>query len=110
VRAPVVAARLRQMGGDAQVLIEGTAARLSPFQEKPLALPLLRTVSADALAGMDGTLLLDLRSSSASRKGHLRGAVGTIRPLLASLALAPAARVVLIAETTETAQLAALDL
>jgi rhodanese-related sulfurtransferase len=110
VRAPVVAARLRQMGWDAQVLIEGTAARLSPFQEKPLALPLLRTVSADALAGMDGTLLLDLRSSSAYRKGHLKGAVWTIRPLLASLALAPAARVVLIAETTETAQLATLDL
>ncbi|MDI4232577.1 rhodanese-like domain-containing protein [Bradyrhizobium sp. Arg237L] len=112
VRAPVIAARLRQMGWDAQVLVEGAAAHLSPLHERPLPLPLplLRTVSADALAGMDGILLLDLRSSSAYRKGHLKGAVWTIRPLLASLALPSGMRVVLIADTAETARLAALDL
>jgi len=110
VRAPVIAARLRQMGWDAQVLVEGTAAHLSPFREKPLPLPLLRTVPADALAGMDGMLLLDLRSSSAYREGHLKRAIWTIRPLLASMALPRSTRVVLIADTAETARLAALDL
>ena len=110
VRAPVIAARLRQMGWDAQVLVEGTAAQLPALREKPLQLPLLRTVAAGALAGMDETLLLDLRSSSEYRKGHLKGAIWTIRPLLANLALPASARVVLIADTAKTARLAALDL
>ncbi|WP_454618334.1 rhodanese-like domain-containing protein [Bradyrhizobium cenepequi] len=110
VRAPVIAARLRQMGWDAQVLAEGTAAHLSTRGERPLSLPLLRTLSADDLAVMDGAVLLDLRSSSVYRKAHLKGAVWTIRPLLASLTLPSSARVVLIADAAETAQLAALDL
>jgi rhodanese-related sulfurtransferase len=110
VRAPVIAARLRQMGWDAQVLAEGTAAQLSPLHEKPLPLPLLRTISAEALAGLGEALLLDLRSSAAYRKGHLKGAVWTIRPLLEALALRSSMRVVLIADTAETARLAAVDL
>jgi rhodanese-related sulfurtransferase len=86
------------------------AARLSPLHETPRPLPLLRTVSADALAGMGGALLLDLRSSSSYRKGHLKGAQWTIRPLLASRALQSGLRVILIADGAETARLAALDL
>jgi rhodanese-related sulfurtransferase len=110
VRAPVVAARLRQMGWDAQVLTEGTEASLPAVHERPLPLPLLRTLSAEELAGMKDVLWLDLRSSSAYRKAHLKEAVWTIRPLLAGLALPADRRVVLIADTAETARLAALDL
>jgi rhodanese-related sulfurtransferase len=110
VRAPVIAARLRQMGWDAQVLIEGVEANLPAVHERPLALPLLRALSADELAGMSDVLLLDLRASAAYRKGHLKGAAWTIRPLLAEIALPADRHVALIADTAVTARLAALDL
>jgi rhodanese-related sulfurtransferase len=109
VRAPVVAARLRQMGWDAAVLADPTAARaLVGSDAAPLALPQLRTISAAELA-RDATLL-DLRPSAAYRAGHLAGALWTIRPVLAGLALPPGRPVVLVADAAETAQLATIDL
>jgi rhodanese-related sulfurtransferase len=111
VRAPVVAARLRQMGWDAAVLADPTAARaLSAPEEAPLALPQLRAISAAELVGLREATLFDLRPSAAYRAGHLAGAQWTIRPLLATLALQPGRAVVLVADALETAQLAAIDL
>jgi rhodanese-related sulfurtransferase len=111
VRAPVVAARLRQMGWDAAVLADPAAARgLAPHDAPPLVLPQLSGIAATQLAGMRDAVLLDLRASAAYRAGHLEGALWTIRPLLAGLALPPGRPVVLVADAAETAQLAAIDL
>lgn len=111
VRAPVIAARMRQMGWDALVLDEGVAAVLAPAPESALPLPLLQTVPVEALAGLLGSAqVLDIRGSMAYRAGHLAGVSWTIRPHLATLPLSTTAPVVLIAERTELAQLAARDL
>ena len=54
--------------------------------------------------------LLDLRPSTAFRRGHIAGALWSIRPRLAALALEPGRPVVLTADTPGMAGLAALDL
>ncbi|WP_203193899.1 rhodanese-like domain-containing protein [Xanthobacter dioxanivorans] len=111
VRAPVIAARLRQMGWDAMVLAEGVFATLTPCEEAPLALPDLPAVSTRELAAMGtGATLLDLRSSPAYRAEHLKGAIWTIRPRLGDLALPSSGPVILIADSAEVARLAALEL
>jgi hypothetical protein len=99
------------MGCDAAVLADPSAARtLAAPDDAPLALPLPRTVAGAELAGLRDPTLLDLRSSAAYRAGHLAGALWTIRPLLAGLALPPGRPVVLVADAAEIAQLAAIDL
>lgn len=111
VRAPVIAARLRQMGWDAMVLAEGVSAPLAQGVDEPLALPELPVVSVRDLACLDaGAVLLDLRSSSAYRAGHLQGAIWSIRPRLGDIALPVEGPVVLIADDGEVARLAAMDL
>ncbi|WP_238123704.1 MULTISPECIES: rhodanese-like domain-containing protein [unclassified Xanthobacter] len=117
VRAPVIAARMRQMGWDAQVLEEGVAAPLAPGADSArdvapaLALQPLEAVSVEALAALPpGAQLVDIRGSMAYRAGHLTGAVWSLRPLLVTLPLSSGAPVVLVAERTELAQLAAREL
>ncbi len=105
VRAPVVAAWLRQMGHDAYVLRDGVSATISsPDRPSGIRLPEL----ADAeLSRLREARLIDLRSSAAYRKGHPKGAVWGIRPRLAPF---QEEDVVLIAEERALAQAAAVDL
>jgi len=113
VRAPMVAAWLRQMGWDAAVLSEGLGASLPDAAPgRPLSAP---SPALDA-AGLAGLLaagpatLLDLRPSMAYRAGHVRGAVWAIRPRLDRIAVSAATPVVLIAPDAGIAALAATDL
>lgn len=112
VRAPVIAARLRQMGWDALVLEEGISAPLAPEPEtEPLALPDLPPVPAQDMADLMGTAtVLDMRPSMTYRALHLKGAAWTIRPRLDNLAIPSDRPVVLVTESAVVAQLAALDL
>ncbi|MGE5641325.1 MAG: rhodanese-like domain-containing protein [Clostridia bacterium] len=104
VRAIVVANWLRQMGHDAYVLKDGIRAKVSVPAMPPPALPDL--LDADPTS-LEGARILDLRSSAAYRKGHVRGAAWAIRPRLPEAA---DGRVVLVAEERGVAQLAAIDL
>lgn len=112
VRAAVIAARLRQMGWNALVLAQGIAASLPPEPApEPLPLPDLPPVSAREMALLLGAAtVLDVRSSTAYRANHLKGASWTIRPRLDALAIRANAPIVLVADNAEVAQLAALDL
>ena len=112
VRAPMVAAWLRQMGWDAHVLAEGLAADLpAPAATPAPALPELPAIDAAGLAALQGqATLIDLRPSMTYRAGHLRGATWAIRPRLDRVAAAPGAPVVLVAAEEGVARLAALDL
>lgn len=109
IRAPVVAAWLRQMGWEAQVLAEGLAARLSAAPAPRPALPSLPELDGDAMRPLLGAAtLLDLRPSMTYRAGHLHGARWAIRPRLPA---PPTDRpVVLVAAEAGVAQLVALDL
>ena len=112
VRAPMIAAWLRQMGWDAHVLADGLAADLPAPAAAPVpALPVLPAIDAAGLAAMQGkATLIDLRPSMTHRAGHLRGATWAIRPRLDRVAAAPGAPVVLVAAEEGVARLAALDL
>ncbi len=116
VRAPVVAAWLRQLGYEACVLEGGIAAarRLAlPGRAEPPATPALPAVPAGELAGLvrdGGAVLLDLRPSMTFRRGHPAGARWSIRPRIAGAVPDRRRPVVLIAEEPELAALAALDL
>lgn len=106
VRAPVVASWLRQMGHDAHVLEGGLASGLA--LPGPAALPL--TLAEVDASGLDGALLLDLRSSSAYRKRHLYGAKWAIRPTLAEQVRAERRPLVFICDDPRIAELAASEL
>lgn len=114
VRAPMVAAWLRQMGWDAHVLEEGLAARL-PAPEPvarpalPASLAPLDAPSLAALIAQGKVALLDLRPSMAYRAGHLQDAAWAIRPRLDRVR-PPEGALVLIAAEAGVAELAALDL
>jgi rhodanese-related sulfurtransferase len=108
IRAVSAALWLRQMGHDASVLREGIRARLSHRPAAPrAALPAIPEADPNAL----GTArLIDLRPSMAYRKANLRGAVWSIRPRLAQALGGSRGPLILIAEQSEIAQLAAVDL
>ncbi|SHJ23386.1 Rhodanese-related sulfurtransferase [Roseomonas rosea] len=109
VRAPMMAAWLRQMGWDAFVLSEGLAATLpAPPPALRPNLPALLPLDAPGLAEA-GATLLDLRPSMAFRAGHLAGAHWAIRPRLDRVP-SPSGPFLLIAAEEGVAQLAALDL
>lgn len=122
VRAPFVAAWLRQLGHEAIVLSDGGAAwvrladsafiaRRQPGFDASRIRQKQATV-ADAmrlLAGGRGRVI-DLRSSMSHRDGCILGSVWSIRPRLAAALDDPAAPVVLVADDERLAALAALDL
>ncbi len=111
VRALVIAARLRQMGWNAMVLQEGMAAALAQVMPSDPVLPELAMVSAPELARLGGQVkLIDVRTSSAYREGHLAGSIWAIRPRLSRLNVGAAERVVLIASEKGVAQLVAGEL
>ena len=116
VRAPVIAAWLRQLGHEAVVLEGGLAAaqRLQrPLPASPAPAKPLRSIEAGELAALlaKGTVqLIDLRPSMTFRKGHIAGAKWSIRPRMAATVKDRSATVVLVSDDGATAALAAVDL
>jgi cystathionine beta-lyase len=112
VRAPVVAAWLRQLGHDAYVLEGGLSSGLAlPIRHAPVAaLPALSAAQlADALK--DNTVaVVDLRGSMAFRKAHIEGSRWSIRPRLAADMGTETRPLVLIADHPDVAAIAARDL
>src|SRR5262249_36736296 len=114
VRAPMVAAWLRQLGHDACVIEGGVAAAraLSWRRSAPAKLASLPTIAlAEAAAAIAGGALraIDLRAGMTFRKGHVAGSVWSIRPRIGAAAQG-ARSVVLIADEPDVAALAARDL
>jgi cystathionine beta-lyase len=113
VRAPIIASWLRQLGHEAFVLSGGLSSGLAlplPAVFAPAELP---GISAQAVADAlrdDAVALIDLRSSSAYRKGHIAGARWSIRPLLAGALAGERRPLVLVADDPRLAALAALEL
>ena len=116
VRAPMTAQWLRQLGHEAYVLEGGIAAagKLAGLRDTaPLLLPSPDPIAPGELAERlrDGRLrLIDVRPSMSYRKGHIDGAVWSIRPRIAAAVPDPAMPVALIADEPGVAALAALDL
>jgi rhodanese-related sulfurtransferase len=120
VRAPMVAAWLRQLGHDASVLDTQADALTAIFTARgtgsaraDAVLPKLPEATAEEVASLRttaGAAVVDLRASAAYREGHIRGSVWSIRPRLAAASVRPSQRVVLIADDVRIARAAALDL
>jgi cystathionine beta-lyase len=113
IRAPTVAAWLRQLGHEAYVLADGinSGLNLSLIQDEPKAA--LASISPQALddALKDAAVaLIDLRPSPSFRKGHIAGSRWSIRPLFAAAVAAERRPLVLVADSPEVAQLAVLEL
>jgi rhodanese-related sulfurtransferase len=115
VRAPVVAAWLRQLGHEAYVLDGGIAAAGKFAWRRPASAPAqapLRTIAPAELAKVlsDGqTQIVDLRPSMTYRRSHIPQAVWSTRPRIAAAANR-SKTVVLVADEPDLAALAALDL
>lgn len=115
VRAPMIAAWLRQLGYEAYVLagsVEAARDLEAHIPAHTAARPALPTIAAAALESWgdtDAVLIVDLRPSMAYREGHIRDARWSIRPRLGALDLA-ASIVVLVADEPGIAELAAIDL
>ncbi|KWV57637.1 sulfurtransferase [Bradyrhizobium macuxiense] len=109
IRARVVASWLTQMGWEAVVLKQGTAARVAVAPVAAIRPPRPVALSVQELADElrhGGCQLVDLRSSMEFRAGHLAGARWSIRPCLDSLRLVPDKPVILIASSPAVAALA----
>jgi rhodanese-related sulfurtransferase len=115
VRAPVVAAWLRQQGHEACVLEGGLASAGSVGARRPAGSPDLPRLSAvspqDLAAALQGGAmqLFDVRPGMAFRAGHIPQARWSIRPRIAAAA-DRAKPVVLVADEPAVAALAAIDL
>lgn len=114
VRAPVVASWLRQMGWNVSVLDGGLSsgwplrAAGSNDERAPAG---LATISAAQLAGkLQQVQVVDLRSSAAFGQAHIPGAMWSIRPRLAAALASETRPLVLVAETSAIAELAAGEL
>ena len=120
VRAPVIAHWLVQLGIEAAVVTPETRHELrlpiAAAARSAAALPRLDAAALRTLVARDqAPALIDLRSSAQYRRGHADGARWAIRPTLESLlaqniARTGSAAVLLFADPTELAELAALDL
>ncbi len=113
VRAPAVASWLVQMGWDASMLQVApdalTSTETSPASTLGVADRVV-TASQWAAASKHGARVVDVRSSTKYRALHVREAVWSIRPRLAALGIEAGASVVLVADDTEVAALAANEL
>jgi rhodanese-related sulfurtransferase len=116
VRAPMMAQWLAQLGHDMSVLEGGVAAGAE--LPRPAAAPRwtparpARTTAAD-LAGpaRDDTTFVDVRASFDYRRGHIPGAIWSIRPRLGMLCGSVSGRrVVVVSDSDDVAALAAADL
>jgi rhodanese-related sulfurtransferase len=113
VRAPVVAAWLRQLGSDAYVLEGGVHSGLRGHETTKPVLPPLPEISAAQLKrALDaGTCtVIDLGASLNFRKAHIPGSRWSIRPRVAGSSHDSAGTMVLVADNPDIARLAALDL
>jgi len=116
VRAPVIAAWLRQLGHEACVLEGGAAAAAQVAQpQRTIAsaapAPAAMAPTALAEAVRQGTaLVIDLRPAMSYRAGHIPQARWSIRPRIAAAVADTSKTVVLIADEPGVAALAALDL
>lgn len=117
VRAPVIAAWLRQLGHEAYVLDGGieAARRLDLNRSSGAAvrigvLPTASPSELKALADNGFVQVVDLRSSAAYREAHIRGAKWSIRPRLPALDVDPSLPTILIADEPRIAEIAAIDL
>lgn len=123
IRAPMVAAWLRQLGHEAYVLqpsanteeiaaaIPADRAPRGPDALTGRAKQLRTTTDVDLAAlARSGGVVLDLRSSQAFRDGHIPGSVWSIRPRLAQAVAKGGSPVVLVADRPEVAAAAGLDL
>jgi rhodanese-related sulfurtransferase len=116
VRAPMAAQWLRQLGHEAHVLAGGIAAAssLAGLRNPPSAggsSPMTIGAGEAAARLRDGSArMLDLRPSMSYRKEHVDGAVWSIRSRLAGTVLDRGQTVVLVADESGVAALAALDL
>lgn len=122
VRAPFVAAWLRQLGHEAIVLSEGSRARATlasagladahrpRFNVSRFAPRALSPADAAALLARGGAQAVDVRPSMAYRDGHIRGAIWSVRPRITRDVADTSKPVVLIADDPGVAALAAHDL
>ena len=113
VRAPVVASWLRQMGHDASVLVGSLQSGLALSTPAAAQAPQLATITAPELARriqQDDVVVVDLRPGMQYRAAHIPGARWSIRPRLAQALASESRQVVLVADETEVAQWAALEL
>jgi len=110
VRAPVCASWLAQMGHEVYVLQKALRSSLSAGPLRPPQLPALQPLVPSALVEfLRAGRVLDLRASAAYRKGHVDGAIWSIRPLVCGHVDAKRP-IALIADDHRFAQLAAIDL
>ena len=120
VRAPMTAAWLRQLGHDACVLAwdGATKATLAAAKRAPGAprvddaSMVVAEITAEALVARlasGGVRVIDVRASAEYRKGHVPGAVWSIRPRLAAAVAGAKTPVVLVTDDANVAALATRD-
>jgi rhodanese-related sulfurtransferase len=116
VRAPVVAAWLRQQGHEAHVIEGGlaSAARVKiPTPARSESCTPLKPISPHELASAlanGAPHVIDVRPGMTYRKGHIPQAQWSIRPRIAAAIADRAKPVVLVADEPSVAALAAIDL
>lgn len=114
VRAPVIATWLVQLGIETALVPaqEAKALHRAVVETQGIAESQIDANELRTLQGIHGLHLIDLRSSAAHRGGHPEGARWSIRPKLPDTleSAARSERIVLFADSTELAALAALDL
>ena len=116
IRAPIIAAWLRQLGHEAYVLTGGVGAAVDvefgiasvAFRLEPL--PLIAPADLATLNAEGSVQIIDLRASSAYRETHISGATWSTRPRIVSKVLDTSLPVVLVADQPGIAELAAIDL
>ena len=114
IRAPMVAAWLRQLGHDAYVFggnggVPGASSRTSSADGVLAAVKPISVRDAAAKLEAGAAQAVDLRSSAAWSSGHVPGSTWSIRPRVAS-AVDASRPVILIADDALVARAAALDL
>ena len=122
IRAPMVAAWLRQLGHTADVLADDAAtrqafasagvaaSRKATFEAGKIRMREVTPAEAAASQRAGTTELIDLRSSAEFMRSHAEGARWAIRPLVAEAVRDAGHTIVLVADDPNIARLAALDL
>jgi rhodanese-related sulfurtransferase len=113
VRAPVVASWLKQLGFEACVLERGVAAGLKSKPPARPALPALEPATAARVKGLldaGACTAFDLGPSMRFRKAHIPGSRWSTRARLVADARGAQGPIALVAEDSEVARLAAVDL
>lgn len=111
IRAPLIAAWLRQLGHDAYLL--GGYLELAPPSKAPAtvaALPAITAAEIKPLLASGNAQLLDVRASTKYRAGHIDGATWAVRPRIAQLVANDNHQVVIVADDAASAALAAGEL